>query len=67
MGRKAKPADSVANDRLGHQVGRNLALRQAPDLMLANAVCCLGIPWLGLQMQFDRMKRREFIAFVGGA
>jgi len=24
-------------------------------------------PWLGLQMQFDRMKRREFIAFVGGA
>jgi len=24
-------------------------------------------PWLGLQMQFDRLKRREFIAFVGGA
>ena len=24
-------------------------------------------PWLGLLMQFDRLKRREFIALLGGA
>src|SRR5262245_51809070 len=27
----------------------------------------LGRPWLGQQMQFDRLKRREFIALLGGA
>jgi putative ABC transport system substrate-binding protein len=35
--------------------------------MLANAVCCHGSSWLGQQMQFDRMKRREFITLLGGA
>jgi hypothetical protein len=24
-------------------------------------------PWLGWQMQFDPLKRREFIALLGGA
>jgi hypothetical protein len=24
-------------------------------------------PWLGLLMQFDRLKRREFIPLLGGA
>jgi hypothetical protein len=36
-------------------------------LILANAVCCHGSPWLGQQMQFDRVKRREFITLLGGA
>src|SRR5258705_13539182 len=40
----------------------------SPNLILANAVCCHGSPWLGRQMQFDRvMYRREFITLLGGA
>ena len=27
----------------------------------------LPTPWPGLQMQFDRLNRREFIVLVGGA
>src|SRR5690349_4281398 len=42
-------------------------MRQAADLLPANAVCCPQSSWLGLQMQFDPLKRREFIALVGGA
>ena len=39
----------------------------SPNLILANAVCCHGSPWLGRRMQFDRvMYRREFITLVGG-
>src|SRR5262249_38634502 len=34
---------------------------------MANAVCCPRSPWLGQQMQFDRLKRREFITLLGGA
>src|SRR5215470_20276983 len=26
-----------------------------------------GSPWLGQQMQFNRLKRRDFITFIGGA
>ena len=36
-------------------------------MILANAVCCHGSPWLGQQMQFDRVKRREFITLLGGS
>src|SRR5262245_9948896 len=34
---------------------------------MANAVCCPRRPWLRQQMQFDRLKRREFITLLGGA
>src|SRR5262245_50655791 len=34
---------------------------------MANAVCCPRSPWLGQQMQFDRLKRREFITLLGAA
>jgi len=33
--------------------------------MLGNAVCCR--PQLGQRMQFDQLKRREFITLLGGA
>jgi hypothetical protein len=36
-------------------------------LILANAVCCHESPWLGQPMQFDQLKRREFITLLGGA
>jgi putative ABC transport system substrate-binding protein len=37
-------------------------------VILANAVCCIGLPWPGLlQMQFDLLKRREFITLLGSA
>ena len=36
-------------------------------MILANAVCCHGSPWLAQQMQFDRVKRREFVSLLGGA
>jgi len=26
-----------------------------------------GSPWLGQQMQFDRLKRRDFLTLLGGA
>jgi hypothetical protein len=34
-------------------------------LILTDAICCPD--WLGQQMQFDRVKRREFITLLGGA
>src|SRR5262245_3985344 len=51
----------------GHGAGRNPALQSIPNLILANAVCCPRRPWLGQQMHFDPMRRREFIALLGGA
>ena len=33
----------------------------------ANAVCCRKVPGWGSQMQFDHLKRRQFIALLGGA
>ena len=49
--------------RSGHQSGRNLATQQAPDLMLANPLCCHSGE--GQQMPFDRLQRREFITLLG--
>jgi putative tryptophan/tyrosine transport system substrate-binding protein len=44
-------------------------VQQARDVILANAVCCHGVPgWRGrLLMQFDRLKRRDLITLLGGA
>jgi len=53
--------------RSGGKPGRNLAAQQAPDSILANAVCCRKVPGWGSQMQFDHLKRRQFIALLGGA
>ena len=42
----------------------------SPDSILTNAVCFPRSSWLGLQglqMQFDRLKRRDFITLAGGA
>jgi hypothetical protein len=37
----------------------------SPDLKLANPLCChFG---QGQRMQFDRLKRRQFITLLGGA
>ena len=44
---------------------RNPALQRAADLILTNAICCPD--WLEQQMQFDRLKRRNFIALLGSA
>src|SRR3974390_101259 len=41
------------------------SLLQGPDLMLANPVCCHS--GLGQRMQFNRLRRREFITLLGGA
>ena len=38
-----------------------------PDSILVNAVCCHGHSGLGQLMQFDQLKRREFIRVLGGA
>src|SRR3954447_7035905 len=56
-----------AIDPLRSWDGSKSALQWASNLILANAVCCQESPWLGQQMQFDRMKRREFIALLSGA
>jgi hypothetical protein len=51
--------------RSGDKQGRNPALQRTTDLVRANPVCCHRGE--GQQMQFDRMKRREFITVIGGA
>src|SRR5262245_6316948 len=38
---------------------------RAPDLMLANQLCCYA--GQGQRMQFNLLKRRELITLVGGA
>src|SRR5262249_55833477 len=49
----------------GHWPDRNPARRQAPDLMLANPICC-HLGW-GQRMQFGQLKRREFVTLLGCA
>jgi hypothetical protein len=56
---------STASTRTGHQPDRNLAAQQAPDLIQTDPLCCQ--PGQGQRMHFDRLKRREFIALIGGA
>jgi ABC transporter substrate binding protein len=51
--------------RSGGKRGRNLAVQRAPDLMLANPLCCH--PGYGQRMQFGPLKRREFITLFGSA
>jgi hypothetical protein len=48
-----------------HRQDCDLAPQRGPDLILTDAICCPD--WLGQKMQFDRVKRREFITLVGGA
>jgi hypothetical protein len=40
-----------------HNLNRNPAAQQTPDLMLANPLCCY--PGLGERMQFGQANRRE--------
>jgi hypothetical protein len=58
----APASDLGIDEALRADIGR---LEIAPDLILDNPLCCQL--WLGPQMQFDRLKRREFIALLGGA
>ena len=48
-----------------HKAGCNPALQRTPDLILANPLCYR--PGQGQRMQFDQLKRREFITLLGGA
>jgi putative tryptophan/tyrosine transport system substrate-binding protein len=57
--------DPTRMTRSGGKPGRNLAAQQAPDLTLANPLCC-GPGW-GAAMPFDQLKRRQFIALLSGA
>jgi tripartite-type tricarboxylate transporter receptor subunit TctC len=54
-----------ANDPELTQADQNPALRQGPDLILAN--CYPVLLAKGQRMHFDRMNRREFITLLGGA
>jgi hypothetical protein len=51
--------------RSGGRQGRNLAVLQAPYLILANPICSHCV-WLGQRMQFDQLRRRDFISLIGG-
>ena len=51
--------------RSGGKQGPNLAAQQAPDLIVANSLCCH--PGEGHRMQFGHLKRRDFITLLGGA
>jgi hypothetical protein len=48
-----------------HKAGMNLALQRAPDLIVANPLCCH--PGQGQWMHFNRLERREFITLLGAA
>jgi putative tryptophan/tyrosine transport system substrate-binding protein len=48
----------------GGKTGRNPAAQRAPDLVLTNAICCPR-SWLGQQMPFGRLRRRDFITLLG--
>jgi len=69
--RESRPYGSVRGARGNSRPYRyrldrsNPALRQAPDLQLANPLSCL--PCEGQRMHFDRLKRRDFITLIGGA
>jgi putative tryptophan/tyrosine transport system substrate-binding protein len=41
--------------------------RRGRVIQLADAVCCYEVPWLGRSVQFDQLKRRDFISLLGGA
>ena len=58
------PPDAIDPER---SYARPKSRTAATDLILANALCCRGLPWLGQRMQFDQLKRREFITLLGGA
>src|SRR5258705_13961342 len=45
--------------------GSKYCAATAPNLMPANPLCCLSSQ--GQQMQFDQVRRREFITLLGGA
>jgi ABC-type uncharacterized transport system substrate-binding protein len=62
--RREALAHAEVRDPLGRP-DQNPALQS--DLILANALCCRGLPWLGQRMQFDHLKRRSFITLLGGA
>jgi hypothetical protein len=50
----------------GPKLGRNLAVQLAPDLMLAGQLCS-AIPARGRRMQFNGLRRRDFLTLLGGA
>src|SRR5262245_58035342 len=50
-----------------HWAGRYPTLQSIPDLILAKCGMLPPAPWLGQQMHFDPMRRREFITLLGGA
>ena len=58
------PPDAIDPER---SYARPKSRTAATDLILANALCCRELPWLGQRMQFDQLKRREFITLIGGA
>ena len=51
--------------RRGHLPERNIALRRAADLMRQSVM--LSHPGSGQPMQFDQLRRSEFITLLGGA
>ena len=59
-------AECLLMTHLRHRPGGKFRSAANPDMILAIAVCCEGF-WLGQRMQFDVMKRREFITLLGGS
>src|SRR6516162_991057 len=60
-------ATSTHRSRLtpsGHKPERNPAAQQDPDSICPNPLCCC---LAGQRMQFDRLRRREFVTLLGGA
>jgi hypothetical protein len=62
---RRRGSESTLLTQSGAWPGRNPALQRGADLILDDAVCCHP-PWLGPQMHFDRLKRREFMTLLGG-
>src|SRR3974377_717957 len=52
--------------RSGLDEARNSAAQRGPDLILATTLCC-QVSLMGQRMQIGQLKRREFIALLGGA
>src|SRR5207302_10470367 len=51
----------------GGKPGRNFAAQQAADFIPTNPIYVSEFPWLEQRMQFNRVRRREFITLLGGA